>query len=73
MLLCVCPPLRLSPQVCSEATAPGDRARPLAHGGSPSQDSALSLHGHPLPPPSPQHPLAPWDVVGERGVEGGGS
>lgn len=48
----LCPPFRLSPQVCSEAAAPGDRARPLAHGGSPSQDSALSLHGHPLPPPS---------------------
>lgn len=51
MLLCT--PLRLSPQVCSEAAAPGDRARPLAHGGSPNQDSAFSLHGHPLPPPSP--------------------
>lgn len=47
----LCPPLRLSPQVCSEAAAPGDRARPLAHGGT--EDSALSLHGHPLPPPSP--------------------
>lgn len=63
----LCPPLRLSPQVCSEAAAPGDRTHPLAHGGSPSQDSALSLHGHPLPPPFPQHPLAPWDVMGGGG------
>lgn len=67
----LCPPLRLSPQVCSEAAAPGDRAHPLAHGGSPSQDSALSLHGHPLPPPFPQHPLAPWNVMGGGGAQQG--
>lgn len=49
----LCPPLRLSPQVCSEAAAPRDCAHPLTHGGCPNQDSALSLHGHSLPPPSP--------------------
>lgn len=61
----LCPPLRFSPQVCSEAAAPRDRARLLTHGGSPSQDSALSLHGHPLPPPSP----APSGSVGHSGGE----
>lgn len=60
----VCP-LRLSPQVCSEAAAPGDCARLLAHGGSPSQDSALSLHGHSLPPPSPS-------TLWLRGMQWGG-
>lgn len=67
----LCPPLRLSPQVCSEAAAPGDRARPLAHGGSPSQDSALSLHGHPLPPPSPSTLWLRGMRWGGGGVGGG--
>lgn len=60
----LCPPLRLSPQVCSEAAAPRDRARPRRL----FQPGLRFVPARPPPAtPFPQHPLASWVVVGEGG------